>query len=207
MFGLYLIVTVCMIICPISALAVIIAVCLNYSILNRTYWSYLIFSLLGILCFYVGYKLAMPVIPFLVCREYAARILSFMNIQAEHVDLRTYIISDLRTIGLCMFIEMVALYMTTRTPEVIMMDKERRRENEKLRVQKIDYIPKRSQLIVGVSGAGKTAYISKSIEEILNKDPTAFIVIVDGKGSTEKYSLYYSCKLIARNMKQKLFII
>lgn len=207
MFGLYVISAICLIICPLSAGSVIIAVTLNRSVFRGRYWGYMILTLIGFVIFYIGYWIGDPIIPFMVIREYIGSMFPTLGWQVNHINIRTWLLSDLRTIGSTVVATMVSLYLATRTPERMMMDEERRREQAKLHVQRIDYIPKRSQLIVGVSGAGKSAFIGKTIEEILRKDPDAFIVVVDGKGSTEKYSLHYSCKIIAEKTKKGLLIL
>ena len=84
---------------------------------------------------------------------------------------------------------------------------EERNVKRKLRRQKIDYVPTRSQVIYGVSGAGKSAYIAKSIEEIIRRDKDSVIYMIDGKGSTERYSLYYSCKLLSQKYDVPLTLI
>ena len=207
MFGLYVIVAMCLAICPVVSVTVVAAVILNRAAFNGRYWGYMLFSLAGMAFLYFGYRTGDPVIPFMICREHVGMAFPFLGLHADHVDLRAWMLSDLRTVGLSMTVAMLSLYLATRTPERMMMDEERRREQAKLRVQPIEYVPERSQLIVGVSGAGKSAYIGKTIEEILRRDPGAFIVVVDGKGSTEKYSLHYSCRIIAEKTEKELLIL
>lgn len=207
MFGLYVIVAVCLIICPIVSATIITAVIMNKGLFHGQYWGYMLFSLAGLALLYIGYQIGDPVIPLMICKGYIGTVFPFIGWHTDHVGLKSWIMSDLRTIGSSITVTMLSLYFATRTPERIMMDEERRREQAKLHVQPIDYIPKRSQLIVGVSGAGKSAYIGKTIEEILRKDPDAFIVVVDGKGSTEKYSLHYSSKIIAEKTEKGLYVL
>ncbi len=207
MFGLYVIVAICLIICPLVSSAIIAAIIANKVVFRGRYWGYMLLFLSGLVLLYIGSRIDDPVIPFMICKEYIGTAFPFLGWQTDHVDLKAWIMSDLRTIGSSITVAMLSLYLATRTPERIMMDEERGREQAKLHVRRIDYIPKRSQLIVGVSGAGKSAYLGKSIEEILRVDPTAFIIVVDGKGSTERYSLYYSCKIIAEKTGRELLIL
>lgn len=207
MFGLYVIAGICVLICPISAAAIIAAAIINKLVFHGSYWGFAVLFIAGLVMLYAGCRIGDPVIPFMILKEHIGSVLPFLGWQTEHVDLRTWILSDLRSTGAAIVAAMISLYLATRTPERLMMDEEQRKEHSKLHVQPIDYIPKRSQLIVGVSGAGKSAYIGKTLEEILRKDSDAFIIVVDGKGSTEKYSLHYSCKIIAENTKKELLIL
>ncbi len=207
MFGFYVVTAICLIICPLTLFSIIAAVMLNKSLFHDRYWGYTILALIGLVMLYAGYRIRAPVIPVMILQEYIGSIFPFTRWHIKHINLRTWFLSDLRTIGSTIVVTMISLYLATRTPERMMMDEERRREQAKLHAQRIDYIPKRSQLIVGVSGAGKSAYLGRSIEEILRANPDSFVVIVDGKGSTERYSLYYSCRIIAEKTGRELLIL
>ncbi|WP_026658074.1 TraM recognition domain-containing protein [Butyrivibrio sp. AC2005] len=207
MIGLYLLTLIALIICPISVIFIISAVIANHTIFHRRYWGYLIIASSSAIIFYIGVRINSPVIPLVKTREIIATAFPFLGWEFKKIDTISYILSDFRTLGVALVLESVSLYLATLTPERMMINGERQREKSKMTLQRIDYIPKRSQVIFGVSGSGKSAYIGKSIEEILSKNPSSFVVIVDGKGSTEKYSLFYSCMIIAKKLDKRLVVI
>ncbi len=207
MAEMYMVVVITMMICPITLVAVVVAVILNKLVFRRRYWGYLIFTVIGVLIFFLGYKVGDLFIPVLILKQVVVNLLPIIKWRVPHVGLKEWILSDFRTVGISMITEMICLYLATRTPERVILDKELRREQARMTVEQIDYIPEKSQIIVGVSGSGKTAFIGKSIEEILSKDPTACIIVYDGKGDCGLHSLFEICTVLSKRYRKKLIII
>lgn len=207
MFEMFFFAAVCVIISPVSILTIILAMILNHTVFKYKYWGNLIVGLVGLSVAYIGYTKHTAIIPLLKTREIIATIFPSLKWDFVHIGIKEWILSDLCTIGAMTTLEMLFLYIATRTPENMIIEEERSREQAKMKKKRIDYIPTRSQVVFGVSGAGKSAYIGKEIEEILKTEKDAFIVVVDGKGSIEKYSLYYSCRKIAEKLGKRLIIL
>lgn len=207
MFELYLITAMFIIICPVSLIAVIVSIILNQSVFRGRYWAFLFMFVVGAAVFYLGHRINDPVIPLMVFHEFAGRTLPFLGWKYTHVGIRTWILSDLRSIGACIMGTMFCMYAATRTPENLMLEDEVRRQNSRLRVESIDYIPPSNQICTGVTGAGKTVFLAKSIEEILKRDSDGFIFVIDGKGSISGHSLYEAMMKISRKNGRKLIVI
>ena len=194
--------------CPVSAVVYGAGRAADRLLIHRRL-SVAILGIGGLALLYVGTRLNLPVIP---C-EAAKGLLThagggLWQIDYTPVSVWQWIISDPRTTGLSLAVETLAGYLGQFTPERLMIEAEQRREQQRYRLTKhINYIPKRNQLIFGVSGSGKSAYIGRSIEEIIKADPDARIVVVDGKGSTEKYSLYDNLRLISQLYHKPLTLI
>ena len=158
----------------------------------------------------VGIYLKCPVTPLEAVRAFAARLPGIGGALAPaSVTWREWLISDPKTICAVLLIEtLLGNIVRHGTPEKLLIRHAQRKERRKQRIVKdIDYIPKKNQLVFGVSGSGKSAFFSFSVLEILRKDPSAFVVLVDGKGSTEKYSLYDNLKCISQKTGRRLVIL
>ena len=205
MNGLCAILVLSVIVCPLSFLFIMIAAIINY--INRSHHGIgeLITAMTGVILIVIGYRL--HVTPtHLVIGQYLLNSIILKRFPFDKTEFfRLWLISDTITLGAAVIIEQISLLLLFLTPDRIMMAEEKRKEKKKLRPQKINYDPGRSQVIFGVSGAGKTAYIARSLEEIVRnhihktkdcQSMDAVIYIVDGKGSVERFSLFYSCKII-----------
>lgn len=207
MFGLYVIAFLGFIICPISIVIFSVGFVLDRTAFKeyRRIGSIAV-SILAVISLAMGFMLHSQIIPLETVKCLVSKI-NILGIEADEVSIMRYVISDLRTIGFTLLIEELCFCLATLTPEKMMLDAEKRDEMKKKRIVPINYIPRRSQMVFGVSGAGKSAFIAKSIDEILSDNPDAFCAVVDGKGSTEMYSLYYSMKIIAKKYNKKVYVI
>ena len=208
MFATCLLIVISIILCPLSLLVLLSALVVN-KIINRSYWGYAIFFLAGGIIFYIGHRLNAPIVPLQIGKFYLSKLLPFLNMPASYITIRSWIVSDLRTLGVTTMMLMVCLYLLSNTPERRMIRSEKEQEMRKLRPQKIDYlkIAQRSSLIFGVSGSGKTAFISKMMERFFETKRNSFLVICDGKGSTEEYSLLWAAKILAKRFRKRLVIL
>ena len=207
MADLYVVVVFCVMFCPLSMIAIFLSVVLNRTLFHKEYWANLIFAVLGGILFYIGYLKDLPIIPLEKAREFIGSMFPFLHWRYHHITLQDWLASDFRTIGATVTAQMLCLFLAAQTPEKIMEREEMRRQCAKMHKQKIEYVPTKNQICFGVSGSGKTVFLSKSIEEILLQDPDAAIIVVDGKGSCERYSLHYNLQIIAKKTGKKLRII
>ncbi|MBR2706680.1 MAG: type IV secretion system DNA-binding domain-containing protein [Mogibacterium sp.] len=117
--------------------------------------------------------------------------------------------SDPVSIGTSMILIAVAYALNpVCTAERRMIFDSERKEKERLRryrVNKVDYLNPAHQLVIGVSGGGKSAYLARTAEQILaNTNDVLFFI--DGKASIEQYSLYDNLKMLAKRYDRKLII-
>ena len=159
----------------------------------------------GAVLLFTGYLLHHPLIP--PVASYVMEDFLILHHFNSQEFLHIWLTGSLTVTGIAVLSEQALLYFLFLTPERMMLISDAREERRKLRLRKIDYVPTRSQVIVGVSGSGKSAFIGKSLEEIILKDPDSVIYVVDGKGSTERYSLYYTCQLLAEKYNIPLTIV
>lgn len=204
MAELILVLIISVIISPITLLAVIIVTVLEKVVLLEKFYAHYFVMLFAVVLIYIGIKNENTITPFEI---FINNIQNVINQKPISIDFSTYLKSNFMTSGIALILEMISLIMISLTPAKAMIRDERRKEFQKMRVKKINYIPSRSSLVVGVSGAGKSVFLSKSVDEINRLEPDSFIVVVDGKGSTEKFSLYYNMKIIAKKYNKKLIII
>lgn len=129
------------------------------------------------------------------------------RIHYQPVSLFDYLISDCRTLGVCIIVGSLSIFATRFTPDNLLLRYESRKESRRQHLSKIDRVSKSNQLCFGVSGAGKTAYLSRMIQDTLESDPQAFICVVDGKGSTEKYSLYDNLSKLSAKYNRPLVVL
>ena len=131
----------------------------------------------------------------------------FDRITYQPFSLFDYFISDFRTLGICIIVGTLSIFATRFTPDNLLLRYESRKESRRQHTSKINRVSKSNQLCFGVSGAGKTAYLSRMIQDTLESDPQAFICVVDGKGSTEKYSLYDNLNKLSVKYKRPLVLL
>ena len=131
----------------------------------------------------------------------------FNRISYQPFSLFDYLISDCRTLGVCIIVGSLSIFATRFTPDNLLLRYESQKESKRQHLSKINRVSKSNQLCFGVSGAGKTAYLSRMIQDTLESDPQAFICVVDGKGSTEKYSLYDNLNKLSVKYKRPLVLL
>lgn len=131
----------------------------------------------------------------------------FNRITYQPFSLFNYLISDCRTLGVCVIVGALSIFATRFTPDNLLLRYESHKESKRQHLSKIDRVSKSNQLCFGVSGAGKTAYLSRMVQDTLESDPQAFICVVDGKGSTEKYSLYDNLNKLSVKYKRPLVLL
>ncbi len=121
-----------------------------------------------------------------------------------------YIFSDPISIGTGLMLLAISGKGSTQTSEKQLLFFENMKESrryQKLFKKDIDFVPSRSTCIFGVSGAGKSAYLARQTYDTVAKGGNPFIILVDGKGSVEQFSLHYSAQIIAKKFGLKLRII
>lgn len=131
----------------------------------------------------------------------------FNRISYQPFSLFDYLISDCRTLGVCVIVGSLSIFATRFTPDNLLLRYESQKETKRQHLSKIDRVSKSNQLCFGVSGAGKTAYLSRMIQDTLESDPQAFVCVVDGKGSTEKYSLYDNLSKLSVKYNRPLVLL
>lgn len=131
----------------------------------------------------------------------------FRNLQYQPVAFLKYLVSDCRTLGICIIVGTLSIFATRFTPDNLLLRYESRKETKRQHLSKIDRVSKSNQLCFGVSGAGKTAYLSRMIQDTLESDPQAFVCVVDGKGSTEQYSLYDNLSKLSAKYNRPLVLL
>ena len=211
MFIFFVVPIVTTVIAPLSGLILFVPKMIAKFVPSLRKWTTPFLLLVGTILLYIGITSQSPCIPFMCVKSLIAHVdpkLLFGNITYKPVSLFDYFISDFRTLGICIIVGTLSIFATRFTPDNLLLHYETRKESRRQHLSKIDRVSKSNQLCFGVSGAGKTAYLSRMIQETLESDPEAFICVVDGKGSTEKYSLYdnlsklsakYNCTLVLLN--------
>ena len=204
MTGIIFLIVLCVLLCPVSLVSIILCV-INHIRGSTSTLGQVIIGAAGSVLLFTGYLLHHPLIPPVL--SYFVKNFLILHHFNDQEFFYIWLTGSLTATGIAVLSEQILLYFLSLTPERMMLIADNREERRKLRFRKIDYVPTRSQVIVGVSGSGKSAFIGKSIEEIILKDKDALIYVVDGKGSTERYSLYYSCKLLSEKYNIPLTII
>lgn len=192
MFIFYIIPLITTLFAPISGV-IILTVNLTAKFLpSLQKWVTPILLIIGTIMLTVGIYLNSPCIPFDFAKYLISQIDTwrlFPNLSYHPVTVLNYLLSDLRTLGACVIIGSISVFATRFTPDNLLLRYESRKESRRQHLTKINRVSQSNQLCFGVSGAGKTAYLSRMIQDILTADQQAFICVVDGKGSAEQYSL------------------
>ena len=173
-------------------------------------WTTPFLLLVGTMLLVIGFSIPTPCIPFEIVKSlivHADPLGLFNRITYQPFSLFNYLISDCRTLGVCVIVGSLSIFATRFTPDNLLLRYESRKESRRQRLTKIDRVSKSNQLCFGVSGAGKTAYLSRMIQDTLTTDPQAFICIVDGKGSTEQYSLYDNLMKLSKKYNRLLVLL
>ena len=207
MVGCYFLSVLCFLICPISGV-IYVLIRLSEKILKKRYYMFAAL-IVSVILFALGLVFSVKVIPWEVMKS-IVQSFDFVSLRFSkepRISPVTWILSDPKTTGVTLLIETICLYFASYTPEKIMLKGEQNREERRFKIETINTVPKTNQLIFGVSGSGKSAYIGRSVDEILSANSNAYVLLVDGKGSTEKYSLYYSMQIIAKKCHKNLVLI
>lgn len=205
MTGIIFLIVLCVLLCPLSLVSIILCEIINHIRGSTSTLGQVIIGAAGSVILFTGYLLHHPLIPPVL--SYVIKAFLILHHFNDQEFFYIWLTGSLTATGIAVLTVQILLYFLSLTPEKMMLIADNLEERRKLRFRKIDYVPTRSQVIVGVSGSGKSAFIGKSIEEIILKDKDALIYVVDGKGSTERYSLYYSCQLLAEKYNIPITLI
>ena len=210
MFVFFVVPIVTTIIAPLSGLIIFVPKVIAKFLPSLRKWTTPFLLLVGTILLYIGITSQSPCIPFMCVKSLIAHVdpkLLFGNITYKPVSLFDYFISDFRTLGICIIVGTLSIFATRFTPDNLLLRYESRKESRRQHTSKINRVSKSNQLCFGVSGAGKTAYLSRMIQDTLITDPQTFICIIDGKGSTEKYSLYDNLSKLSQKYNRPLVIL
>lgn len=210
MFVFYIVPIVTTLISPLSGLIILIAKLITKVIPSLQKWTTLFLLIVGSAILTVGIMKKPPCIPFEFAKCLIASIDTwrlFPNLTYQPVTVFSYFVSDWLTLGVCIVVGSLSVFATRFTPDNLLLRYESRKESKRQHLSKINRVSKSNQLCFGVSGAGKTAYLSRMIQDTLESDPQAFICVVDGKGSTEKYSLYDNLSKLSVKYNRPLVLL
>lgn len=210
MFIFFIIPTINTLIAPLSGV-IILTVKLTAKFLpSLRKWSTPILLLIGTILVGIGIAKQSPCIPYEIIKSLISCVDTwnlFQDLSYQPITVIDYLISDWRTLGICTIVSAISIFATRYTPDNLLLRYESRKETHRQKLSKINRVSKSNQLCFGVSGAGKTAYLSRMIQETLTTDPQAFICIVDGKGSTERYSLHDNISKLSAKYNRPLVLI
>ena len=210
MFIFFVVPIVTILIAPLSGLIVFSIKLIGKFVPSLRKWTTPFLLLVGTVLLIIGFSISTPCIPFECVKSLIVHVdpkLLFGNLQYRQVTIIDYLISDWRTLGVCVIVGSLSIFATRFTPDNLLLRYESRKESRRQHLTKIDRVSKSNQLCFGVSGAGKTAYLSRMIQDTLTTDPQAFICIVDGKGSTEQYSLYDNLSKLSVKYNRPLVLL
>lgn len=210
MFIFFVVPIVTTLIAPLSGLIVSSVKLIGKFVPPLRKWTTPFLLLVGTMLLVIGFSIPTPCIPFEIVKSiivHADPLGLFNRISYQPFSLFDYLISDCRTLGVCIIVGALSIFATRFTPDNLLLHYESRKESKHQHLSKIDRVSKSNQLCFGVSGAGKTAYLSRMIQDTLESDPQAFICVVDGKGSTEKYSLYDNLSKLSVKYNRPLVLL
>lgn len=210
MFIFFVVPIVTTLIAPLSGLIVSSVKLIGKFVPPLRKWTTPFLLLVGTMLLVIGFSIPTPCIPFEIVKSiivHADPLGLFNRISYQPFSLFDYLISDCRTLGVCIIVGTLSIFATRFTPDNLLLRYESQKETKRQHLSKIDRVSKSNQLCFGVSGAGKTAYLSRMIQDTLESDPQAFICVVDGKGSTEKYSLYDNLSKLSVKYNRPLVLL
>ena len=210
MFIFFVVPIVTILIAPLSGLIVLSIKLIGKFVPSLRKWTTPFLLLVGTVLLIIGFSTPTPCIPFECVKSLIAHVdPKFLvgNLQYRQVTIIDYLISDWRTLGVCVIVGSLSIFATRFTPDNLLLRYESRKESRRQHLTKIDRVSKSNQLCFGVSGAGKTAYLSRMVQDTLETDPQSCIIVVDGKGSTEKYSLYDNLTKISAQFNKPLVLL
>lgn len=210
MFIFFVVPIVTTLIAPLSGLIVSSVKLIGKFVPPLRKWTTPFLLLVGTMLLVIGFSIPTPCIPFEIVKSiivHADPLGLFNRITYQPFSLFDYLISDCRTLGVCIIVGSLSIFATRFTPDNLLLRYESRKESKRQHLSKINRVSKSNQLCFGVSGAGKTAYLSRMIQDTLESDPQSCIIVVDGKGSTEKYSLYDNLTKISAQFNKPLVLL
>lgn len=210
MFIFFVVPIVTTLIAPLSGLIVSSVKLIGKFVPPLRKWTTPFLLLVGTMLLVIGFSIPTPCIPFEIVKSiivHADPLGLFNRISYQPFSLFDYLISDCRTLGVCIIVGSLSIFATRFTPDNLLLRYESRKESRRQHLTKIDRVSKSNQLCFGVSGAGKTAYLSRMVQDTLETDPQSCIIVVDGKGSTEKYSLYDNLTKISAQFNKPLVLL
>ena len=210
MFIFFVIPIITTLIAPLSGLIVFVTKVIAKFVPPLRKWTTPFLLLVGVILVGIGIAKQSPCIPFMCVKSLIAHVdPKFLvgNLQYRQVTIIDYLISDWRTLGVCVIVGALSIFATRFTPDNLLLRYESRKESRRQHLSKIDRVSKSNQLCFGVSGAGKTAYLSRMIQDTLETDPQSCIIVVDGKGSTERYSLYDNLMKLSNKYNRPLVLL
>ena len=210
MFIFFVVPIVTTLIAPLSGLIVFSVKLIGKFVPPLRKWTTPFLLLVGTILFLIGISTNPCCIPFEIVKlliVHTDPLGLFENLQYQPISIIQYIVSDFRTLGICVIVGSLSIFATRFTPDNLLLRYESRKESKRQHLSKINRVSKSNQLCFGVSGAGKTAYLSRMIQDTLEADPEAFICVVDGKGSTEQYSLYDNLSKLSAKYNRPLVLL
>lgn len=210
MFIFFVIPIVTTLIAPLSGIVVFIPKLIAKFVPPLRKWTTPFLLFVGTVFLIIGFSIPTPCIPFSIVKSLIVRADPFglfSSITYQPFSLFDYLFSDCRTLGICIIVGSLSIFATRFTPDNLLLRYETRKESKRQYLTKIDRVSKSNQLCFGVSGAGKTAYLSRMIQDTLIADPRACIIVVDGKGSTEQYSLYDNLSKLSVKYNRPLVLL
>lgn len=210
MFIFFIIPIITTLIAPLSGMIILSVKLTTKFLTSLKKWSTPILLLIGAILAGIGIAKHSPCIPYQIIKSLISRADTwklFQDLSYQPITLIDYLISDWRTLGVCVIVGSLSIFATRFTPDNLLLRYESRKESRRQHLSKIDRVSKSNQLCFGVSGAGKTAYLSRMVQDTLEADPQAFICVVDGKGSTERYSLYDNLSKLSVKYNRPLVLL
>lgn len=210
MFIFFVIPIITTLIAPLTGIIVFTSKLIGKFVPFLRKWITPFLLLVGAILFTIGLLTSQPCIPLELAKSFLARVdlwELFPDITYQPLTVFDYLISDFRTLGICIIVGSLSILATHFTPDNLLLRYESRKESKRQHLSKIDRVSKSNQLCFGVSGAGKTAYLSRMIQDTLTSDMKACIIVVDGKGSTEKYSLYDNLSKLSTKYNRPLVLL
>ena len=152
-----------------------------------------------------GKMLGKPIALIEVARQLLKAVLKMRVISMGDV-LPRYLISDPISVGITILVVTTAMLLFLKSPQEEMIN-HLEKKTKKRKLRPVNWIPSRSSVVFGVSGAGKTAFLSRVAKAIFDQENDAMQIWIDGKGSVEQYSLYDNLTRLSESAGKELIII
>ena len=164
MTGFITIIILCVLLCPLSLVFIAFSAIINHIRGSNHGAGELITAAIGAVLLFIGFYHSQPYIP-PVLHQLFTDITQSHALQPQQL-ITLWLKGNLTTLGIATIIEQLCIFFLSMTPERMMLLAEERNVKRKLRRQKIDYVPTRSQVIYGVSGAGKVLLSEKLLKRL-----------------------------------------
>ena len=169
MFIFFVIPIITTFIAPLSGLIVFLTKMIAKFVPSLRKWTTPFLLLVGVILVGIGIAKQSPCIPFEIIKSLISRVDTwnlFQDLSYQHITVIDYLISDWRTLGICSIVGAISIFVTRYTPDNLLLRYESRKESHRQKLSKINRVSKSNQLCFGVSGAGKTAYLSRMIQDL-----------------------------------------